>query len=792
MRLGADLVKTRLAGQRGPSRQRIHLPSVSRSLQVMAIAVAVLIIVATAQQLIRVRDSTIADTERQMARLDMVFAEQTGRAAETVDFILRNAVDAIRQLPPDTKPHAAVMDDLLRHWVEGVRQVRGVCITDKDGTIIFASGPAMQGDVPRVLHDALMFHAAHPDAGLRISDPLRETDGVWTALMTRRINAPDGGFAGIVSARLDLRYFEDFYRAVELHDGGAILLHLRDGTVLARYPHNDAAIGMSYADLPPFKDILSQSMAGTVIMYGPLDGRARILAIRALRAFPLAVNVSVDENQVLASWRRQAWFFGAGVLVVCGLIIALMFLLARRSRQIERLLVEFRNAKESAELATARLVVQMDEREQTEAALRQAQRIEAVGRLTGGVAHDFNNLLTVVLGNIELLAHNQQLDQTAHDQLAAMRAAAERGSTLTGQLLAFARRQPLVPKPVDLGAVITGMQDLLKSALGSSVRIDIWSAPNLWPAMADATQIELVVLNLAINGRDAMPRGGVLHIEATNARIGPPLPIGHSGVGAPGVGQSGVGVSGLGAPGVGEPGLGEPDVDQVDVGDLTEGELIEGEYVAITVRDNGIGMTADVLARAFEPFFTTKAPGSGSGLGLSQVYGTARQLGGGLRIDSVPGVGTSVAIYLPRASVIAQPPSQPPPVTPSSASQGAVLVVDDDPAVRTTTVEVLRDLGYDVREAGGGQRALELLRRDTQIEVLLTDVVMPGMNGAELARLASSVRPRLTILFMSGYADPQEITGALRRHRLVRKPFRPSHLAAQIEAALAESDTVSG
>jgi signal transduction histidine kinase/CheY-like chemotaxis protein len=454
------------------------------------------------------------------------------------------------------------------------------------------------------------------------------------------------------------------------------------------------------------------------------------------------------------------------------LIIALMFLLARRSRQIERLLVEFRNAKESAELATARLVVQMDEREQTEAALRQAQRIEAVGRLTGGVAHDFNNLLTVVLGNIELLAHNQQLDQTAHDQLAAMRAAAERGSTLTGQLLAFARRQPLVPKPVDLGAVITGMQDLLKSALGSSVRIDIWSAPNLWPAMADATQIELVVLNLAINGRDAMPRGGVLHIEAANARIGPP----------PAVDES--------KPG--ESGSGEPDVDQVDVGDLTEGELTEGDYVAITVRDNGVGMTADVLARAFEPFFTTKAPGSGSGLGLSQVYGTARQLGGGLRIDSVPGVGTSVAIYLPRASVIAQPPLQPPPVTPSNASQGAVLVVDDDPAVRTTTVEVLRDLGYDVREAGGGQRALELLRRDTQIEVLLTDVVMPGMNGAELARLASGVRPQLTILFMSGYADPQEITGALRRHRLVRKPFRPSHLAAQIEAALAESDTVSG
>ena len=193
-----------------PGRQRGHLPSVSRSLQVAAVTVTLLIIAATGQQLARIRDTMIANTERQMSRLDMVFAEQTGRAAETVDFILRNAIDALRQLPSGTPPHAAVMDDLLHHWVEGVRQVRGVCVTNKDGTIIFASGPPMQGDVPRVLHAALLFHAGHPDAGLQISGPLRETDGVWTALMTRRINAPDGSFAGIASARLDFALLRGF------------------------------------------------------------------------------------------------------------------------------------------------------------------------------------------------------------------------------------------------------------------------------------------------------------------------------------------------------------------------------------------------------------------------------------------------------------------------------------------------------------------------------------------------------------------------------------------------------
>jgi signal transduction histidine kinase/ActR/RegA family two-component response regulator len=722
------------------------LPSVSRSLQVMAIAVALLIIAVTAQQLLRVRTSTIDNAENQMARLDMVFAEQTGRAAETVDFILRNAIDAVKQLPPGTQPHAAVMDDLLHHWVEGVRQVRGVCVTDSSGTIIYASGPPMQGDVPRVLHEAVVWHAAHPDGGLQISGPLRETDGVWTALMTRRINAPDGSFAGIASGRIDTRYFEDFYKAVELREGGAILLHLRDGTVLARYPHNDTVIGQSYADLPPFKDVLAHAQAGTVIMDSPLDGKERVLAIRALKAFPLAVNVSVDARQVLQSWLRQAWFFGTGALIACALIIWLMFLLASRSRQIETLVIEYGNAKEAAEFANTRLVEQMEERERAEAALRQAQRIEAVGRLTGGVAHDFNNLLTVVLGNIDLLSRNMLLDQTARDQLAAMRAATERGATLTAQLLAFARRQPLVPRPVDLNAAIASMQDLLKSALGSAVRIETWPAPALWPAMVDVTQIELVVLNLTINARDAMPRGGVLTIETTNARVGPPQ---------------------------------------------REGEPAEGEYVAITVRDNGVGMTADVLARVFEPFFTTKPPGAGSGLGLSQVYGTARQSGGGVRIDSAPGIGTSVTVYLPRSRTAAEPPPAMPAAAPSNASQGAVLVVDDDPAVRTTTVGVLRDLGYDVREAGGGADALDLLRRDSGIEVLLTDVVMPGMNGAELARLAPGVRPHLTILFMSGYADPEEITGALQRHRLVRKPFLPADLANQIEAALADNQVVA-
>jgi signal transduction histidine kinase/CheY-like chemotaxis protein len=698
-------------------------PSVSRSVQVTALVIAMLIILVAVQQLLRLRAAMVENAEHQVSRLDLVFAEQTGRAVETVDFILRDVADAMGQVPPGSQPDAVAVNDMLRHWVEGVHQVRGVCITDAAGKVIYSSGPPMAGDVPAAIRAALVWHRAHPEGGLHFSVPLRETDGVWTVLMTRRINAEDGSLAGLVSARLDTRYFEDFYRAVQLRQGGTILLHLRDGTVLARYPHNDAVIGTSYAALPPFKDILAHAQEGVVIMDSPLDGSRRIVAIRALQAFPLAVNISLDEGMVLASWRRQVAIFGTGALLACVALVWLLFQLARRTRDVERLVVEFRGAKEAAELANQRLIEQMEERERAEAALHQAQRIEALGRLTGGVAHDFNNLLTVVRGNIELLARQSGLDRDGRELLGAMRTAAERGATLTGQLLAFARRQPLIPRPVDLRSVFEGMQDLLRSALGNSILLETHAAPDLWPAMVDATQIELVVLNLAINARDAMPRGGVVSIQLANAVLGAPK---------------------------------------------RPGEPVAGDYVAVIVRDQGVGMSPEGLARAFEPFFTTKESGVGSGLGLSQVYGTAQQSGGGVQINSALGLGTAVTVYLPRASSAAEVVSLVPAPPNGQPSQATILVVDDDPAVRLVTVAVLRDLGYPVRDAGGGREGLALLRRDVGINVLLTDVAMPGMNGAELARQAAEMRPELIILFMSGYAEPEGLTGALQRYRLVR------------------------
>jgi signal transduction histidine kinase/CheY-like chemotaxis protein len=697
--------------------------SVSRGLQILAVGLLFLLLGVTALQLFTGRASVLADTERQMARLDMVFAEQTGRAVETIDFILRNAIEYLEVLRARAPFDAAGFQESLAKRIAGVRQIGEIAITDTGGHILYSSHQGASEQLPPAALAWIATHDARPHPGLQFSEPFRRPDGKWTALTLRPILAADGVYQGAALAYLNLAYFEDFYRAVELTENGAILLHLRDGTVLARYPHNDAVIGQSYAELPPFKDVLAHGIAGTLVMDSPIDGARRVMAIRALKAFPLAVNISVSQDRVFASWRRQAWTFLLVALAASLAVVGLLLLLAQRSRQVEE---------------------QMAGRERAEAALLQAQRTEVLGQLTGGIAHDFNNLLVVLKGNIELIWRTTKLNATTRNRLETMRAAVERGGTLTGGLLAFARRQPLSPQPIDLSAAIVGMRGFLDSAVGPDVRFEIRAAPDLWPAMVDPTQFELLLLNLVINARDAMPKGGTATITMANAHRGPPL---HS------------------------------------------EEPVEGDYVVVTVRDTGVGMSPEVQVKAFEPFFTTKPPGTGSGLGLSQVFGTARQSGGCVQLDSAPGEGTAVSVYLPRTVAGSLTPPHAPALAPQpEAGPAVVLVVDDDPAVLGTMADVLKNIGYAVLQAASGAAALDLLDREP-VDLLLTDIVMAPMSGPELARSVEELHPGLPILFVSGYAGAIGLPGDISKYRLIRKPFEGAQLLLQIEAALAAART---
>jgi signal transduction histidine kinase/ActR/RegA family two-component response regulator len=411
-------------------------------------------------------------------------------------------------------------------------------------------------------------------------------------------------------------------------------------------------------------------------------------------------------------------------------------------RQAEALL-ERRVEERTGELASAnrQLASQILERERVESALRQAQRLEAVGQLTSGVAHDFNNLLTVVLGNVRLIQRTTT-EPAVLRRLDMMNQAAERGAKLTAQLLAFSRRQKLEPRAVDLNETVGGMRDLLQSTMGGSVRLQTRLEPNLWPAMIDPTQIELVILNLAINASHAMEVGGGLTVETANAHLGEPR---------------------------------SPE------------EPPAGSYVMVAVSDTGSGMTEEVLAKAFEPFFTTKPVGVGSGLGLSQVFGLAKQSGGGVRIDTELGVGTSVRVYLPRApnDQVREEAARAEPAP--ARDDLTVLVVDDDDAVREVTTVLLRDLGYGVVEAGSGGAALDLLEHDPAVDLVLLDFAMPGMNGGEVAREIKARRPHLPVLFATGYADADALLEA-GEDRVIRKPFVDDELASKLAAAVAHVD----
>ena len=389
------------------------------------------------------------------------------------------------------------------------------------------------------------------------------------------------------------------------------------------------------------------------------------------------------------------------------------------------------------------ILVDVTERRDLLEQVQQMQRLEAIGQLTGGVAHDFNNLLTVILGNAELLRELAGNDRQLGPAIELVKAAAARGADLTQRLLAFARRQPLRPEAVDVNQLVAGMDQMLRRTLGEHIEIEFIHGARLWPALVDPAQLEAAVLNLALNARDAMPKGGRLTIETANHIV--------------------------------------------DEGSMSA-ELRPGRYVGLSVSDTGSGMSNEVHRRAFEPFFTTKGFGKGSGLGLSMVYGFVKQSEGHVRIDSQVGRGTSVRFYLPCAESEAMATATERSAPPSSPrGSETILVVEDDDLVRTHVEGQLHDLGYHVVAAPDGPSALRALAEIDQVDLLFTDVIMPGgLDGAQLAQEVHRRRPGLKVLFTSGYADNVIVRdGRLDSGiHLLSKPYRPQDLATKLRQLL--------
>ena len=551
------------------------------------------------------------------------------------------------------------------------------------------------------------------------------------AVARRRLGAA-GEFDGVVVVAVSPDFFRSFYAKL-LPDSVdfAAGIFRSDGATLARYPE---IVWRGSGPAPPdalLKAAAENPRSGVLMQPSSFDGIVKMIAYKRLERYPIYVTVGRTRDSIVGEWVAfMATHLYFGVPATIGLVLLCLLALRRTRREAE---------------ATAQAREAMAQREAAEAQLRQAQKMEALGQLTSGIAHDFNNLLTAISGNVELLARRvRERDPELQRLVGAAMRGVDRAATLTQRLLAFARRQPLDPKPLDANRLIAGMSDLLRRTLGEDLEAETVLAGGLWLVFADANQLEHSLLNLAINARDAMARGGKLTVETANTFL-----------------------------------------DETYA--ATREEVAAGQYVVISVSDTGSGMSAEVRDKAFEPFFTTKETGQGTGLGLSQVYGFIKQSGGHCAIYSEPGQGTTVRLYLPRH--LGQVDTATEPVLPrAAASRGeAILLVEDDADVRTFASDLLHELGYDVVAAETGVEGLGLLGEHPEVRLLFTDVALPGgMTGRQLADEAVRRRPGLKVLYMTGYARNAIVhQGRLDPGvELIVKPFTSAALASRIRHLL--------
>jgi two-component system NtrC family sensor kinase len=612
---------------------------------------------------------------------------------------------------------------LLVHLQQTLPQVESIFLVNPDGYVA-ASSRAFPMQPYDVRQREYFINAQAGNRNVFVSAPFRGQMQRTIAFTVSRARFTASKFDGVIAVTVFPGYFQSFYRStLQLPDLASAILIRNDGKILLRYPMRE--------DLPsslPASSLLMQAMthssSGTVNGRLSIDGDIRLAAYATVADQPLTVAYALQQSAYLSEWYHDLVIFGALAALSC---LALSLSVHTVLQSVERERDQF-----------ARLAEATRKRLEAESRLQHSEKMEALGRLTGGVAHDFNNLLTAILGSLELLAKHAANPRSSRlIDLATQ--AAWRGAKLTENMLAFARKRNVEAMPFNVNRVITGIQHLLSETVGSTTRLDFQLSPELWMAAGDPLRLEVALLNLAANSRDAMPEGGDLSIGTQNLSISLNNPV---------------------------------------------ADLPIGDYVLITVTDTGTGMSDEVRAKAFEPFFTTKGPGAGTGIGLAMVLEMAKNVGGTATIKSAPSAGTVVSLYLPRTTAeVAKASSDQHPYIPETRRL-KILLVDDDPAVRTLGTQVLREINHDVKAVDSGFHALQVLQSGDAFDMAIVDIAMPEMSGTQLANLINQSHPKMRILFMTGFLDwEDESISAWRKkgYKIILKPYKLNELAVAID-----------
>jgi signal transduction histidine kinase len=698
---------------------------VLRRLTVLALLIPVLFFAVAAWM---DRSAILKSAESDGVKMIALLHEQAENLFAGHQIILDMIVDRVTGLDWDT---IEARTDLLNELEVMDRRLDGaseILLVDANGKIRATTVHAKPNELPPAADRRCFLVLSRNEAQSCISQPYSDPSlGHYLFSLSQRLTK-DGTFHGIAQVAISADYIVDLWASAMPSRLDIVTMFKSDGTVLAQSGQQSPA-GPSRPGLGKFLiDKIGESDNG--IVRGPLfgDGAERITVYTKVGYHPVYLGLSMDEGAILETWHANLTDYGlVAASAIAGILVA--FGVALERAQSERRAVSLWQAE-------------IEERLKTQEQLRQSQKMESLGKLTGGIAHDFNNLLTVIVGNLGLM---KRLLPTGKAQLYLQTAmkAGESAVQLTTRLLAFARKQVLEPRAIDLLSLVEGVENLLLRTLGPDVSLRVSGEPGLWPALVDPNQIELIILNLAINARDAMPKGGTLTISGSNGESGPGAPH----------------------------------------------DLPAGQYVVLTVSDTGIGMDAATLTRATEPFFSTKEVGKGTGLGLSMMQGVVTQSGGATRLRSQPGCGTQIEMWLPRARTLPDE-LMIPTVQDHWQDCGAILVCDDDEAVLQFVCHALEAKGYQVFSATNGTDAVSMVEENGGIRLLVVDFTMPEMNGGDVINKLRESRPDLPVLLVTGSADSEAIQGRLPGVAMLLKPFDHEVLTQRVASMLGATGSV--